>query len=486
MILSLPTTLVELRRQIVDDEVSIAQALATQRSLLDLDPTHWHSIVDTLDESSVEPVHSGSLTGVGLAHKDIFIIDSHRPHCGAKADHLSLPTAPSSPLFQRLKQCGASVLATLTMAEYASGVTGENPGTPLPQNPLFPGAMVGGSSSGSAVAVAAGLCYASLGTDTAGSVRIPAASCGILGLKPTRGLLSTEGCYPLAPTLDTVGILARSARDAAQVLAATLTESERHAYLPGFRLTDSSLQSSRWHEILSQDLELPALTRIAYCVTHNSPHVQLHDDQRQVIEHYLNELSESVSSVAPAKLDGMSEWVRLANVVMHVEAATTHFKALQSGAGINHITRATALPGTVIPAPWYASALRHAPTHQAKFLETHLQNHDILLTPVFPEGVPDWEDVITDSERFKPQMLLGLFSWTSFVNYLGLPAVVFPIGRDARNRPVSIQAIGRPHSEQVLLALAHQHERQHYGEAGFVTAPPALCHNLISRDQQHA
>src|SRR5690606_20668984 len=134
--------------------------------------------------------------------------------------------------------------------------------------------------------------------------------------------------YPLAPTLDAVGILARSARDAAQILAATLTESERHAYLPGFRLTDASLQSSRWHEILSQDLKLPAFTRIAYCVTHSSPHVQLLDDQRQTIEHYLNELSESVPSVAPVRLDSMSEWARLANVVMHVEAATTHFKAL--------------------------------------------------------------------------------------------------------------------------------------------------------------
>src|SRR5690606_17792408 len=126
----------------------------------------------------------------------------------------------------------ATTLAAVGMAEFACGATGENPHLPRPVNPVDPLAAVGGSSSGSGVAVAAGLCYASLGTDTAGSVRIPAATCGIVGFKPGRDVLPNTGTHPLAPSLDTVGVLARSARDAAQVFAAMLPPDQRQRLFP--------------------------------------------------------------------------------------------------------------------------------------------------------------------------------------------------------------------------------------------------------------
>src|SRR5690606_17274620 len=165
------------------------------------------------------------LAGVGMAHKDIFAMRGRLPYCGTPAP---VATAGNvTPEVQRLAQAGATTLAAVGMAEFACGATGESPHLPQPVNPVHPLAAVGGSSSGSGVAVAAGLCYASLGTDTAGSVRIPAATCGIVGFKPGRGVLPNTGTHPLAPSLDTVGVLARSARDAAQVFAAMLSPDQR-------------------------------------------------------------------------------------------------------------------------------------------------------------------------------------------------------------------------------------------------------------------
>ena len=117
-------------------------------------------------------------------------------------------------MLRRLAGHGALNLGALAMAEHACGATAENPHAPALMNPLDSAAAVGGSSSGSAVAVAAGLCPASLGTDTAGSVRMPAATCGLIGLKPNA---CPRKAWPLAPTLDTVGVIARDALDAASV-----------------------------------------------------------------------------------------------------------------------------------------------------------------------------------------------------------------------------------------------------------------------------
>ena len=139
---------------------------------------------------------------------------------------------PAAAVLRRLAGHGALNLGALAMAEHACGAAAENPHAPALMNPLDSAAAVGGSSSGSAVAVAAGLCPASLGTDTAGSVRMPAATCGLIGLKPTPGRLSAQGVAPLAPTLDTVGVIARDALDAASVFAAALPAGDEDPGLP--------------------------------------------------------------------------------------------------------------------------------------------------------------------------------------------------------------------------------------------------------------
>lgn len=486
MSLMLPSTLVELRRCIVSGEISADEALGIQKAQLSLDANRWNSIVHQTDSQHQRINCTGSLAGVGLAHKDIFQTNNRLPVCGYSRQPPETKTCGNSTVIQNLENNGAQTLAMLAMAEFASGATGENPAYNLPMNPVYPGAMVGGSSSGSATAVAAGLCYGSLGTDTAGSVRIPAATCGLLGLKPTRSLLSLTGCYPLAPSLDTVGLFARSARDATQLLAACLSEKQRSAILPAIQLTDDSLPTQTWNQRLNEDLRLPASTRIRVVLEHSNPSFSLDQLQHAVLESYLDTLKPCVSSIDQSALNGMNEWVRLVNIIMHVEAAATLSNRLHTQDALNPITRATSLPGTAIPATWYAQAVHAASQNTDAFVQQHLSEHDIVLTPVFPQGVPDWDEVLTTSTRFNPKKLLGLFSWTSFVNYLGLPAIVFPIGLDTNHRPVSVQAIGRPHSEHLLLALAHQFESEHCNGNGFIAKPPALEQTLNNREQHHA
>ena len=475
--IALPSTLVGLRAAISAGELSPELALQQQMERLSLDE-HVHALTHRFAVRT-PPEISLPLGGVGLAHKDIFIMQGRLPQCGTHIDdftesqierwHAQSANQGDSPVVRALEAAGSTTLAAVTMAEFASGVTGENPNLPLPVNPLDPDAAVGGSSSGSAVAVAAGLCYGSLGTDTAGSVRIPAATCGIVGLLPTRGVLSSKACFPLAPGLDTVGVLARSALDAAQLLANCLQPDEVQHRLPGLRLTDSaSLSGQQGTKTVYNSLKLATAPRLALALEHPDQRFNPISEQATLLEAHAREWARG-GSFSSVKLGMQPELTRSANVMMHVEAATTHMAAMQADR-LGPIPQGVALPGAALPATWYAQCLEQRARLQRAFCDEYLTDADILLTPALPHGVPNWAEVLTNSQTFNPFALLALFSWTSFVNYLALPAVVFPIGQDARGRPVCVQAIGRPHSEHLLLAFAYSHERNAWGTEGFIPA----------------
>jgi aspartyl-tRNA(Asn)/glutamyl-tRNA(Gln) amidotransferase subunit A len=160
----------------------------------------------------------GPLMGVPVAVKDIFTVDGMPTTVGSQLDIEDLIEA-EGPVVRRLRQAGCIILGKTKTVEFAFGPAGTNTVRGTPKNPWDAAAarLPGGSSSGSAVAVAAGLCAFALGSDTGGSIRLPAALCGIFGLKTTVGRWSTRGVFPLSPTLDSVGILSRSARDAALI-----------------------------------------------------------------------------------------------------------------------------------------------------------------------------------------------------------------------------------------------------------------------------
>lgn len=440
---TLPATLTALRARIAPGLLTPEDAIARQRAMLAHD--RWHCLTHVF-----APVSAASaalpLAGIGLAHKDIFAMGDRQPQCGTPWAMEAGGTR--SPAVRRLEAAGASTLAALTMAEFACGATGENPHLPRPVNPVDPAAAVGGSSSGCAVAVAAGLCYGALGTDTAGSVRIPAATCGVFGFKPGTGVISTAGAHPLAPSLDTVGLLTRSVEDA--------------------RVLFDVLRSARSARPLAQ----PQAWRIALALRHP----RWGDPAPEIID-TLHAFARDMGGedVHDRVLDELPALTRAAEIVMHVEAADIHAQALRTGRPpLGPLTRAVVLPGSTLPAPWYSQVRREQDAQRRRFVARHLRGRDILLTPMLAQGVPDWTAVDTASPAFTPKALLGLFAWTGFVNYLGLPAASLPIGTDTRGRPISVQAIARPGHERLLLAFAAEAELRCYGKAGFVPTPPAL------------
>ena len=181
-------------------------------------PDERYGAFCTHDPVRLNGAPSGPLAGLSFAAKDAFEVEGQRI-CGGNPDWLRThdPAASTAPAVQALLDAGAGLVGKTQMDELAYSINGENHfyGTPL--NPRNPDRIPGGSSSGSAVAVAAGLVDFSLGTDTAGSVRLPASFCGIHGLRPSHGAVSTEHCMPLAPSYDTVGWFARDLATLARV-----------------------------------------------------------------------------------------------------------------------------------------------------------------------------------------------------------------------------------------------------------------------------
>lgn len=378
----------------------------------------------------------GLLHGVALAHKDVFHFRGRAPGVGL-APGAAVPVDQESTALWRLSAAGASYLGALTLAELCCGATGDNRHHGRPVNPIDPCAMVGGSSGGSAVAVAAGLCAASLGTDTAGSVRIPAATCGLVALKPGHQALGSAGTARLAPSLDTIGILARTASDAAHVWEALRAPAGQPPSADGSAAIDAALQAPRrWR--LAIALDDPAL----------------HPDVAQALERFCEGLPRSWA-LTRRQLPERARWAALAQTVLHAESASTHLARLQDDAqNLPGAAKAILLPGLAVPATWYAQAMAQRHAQRDAFEHQALADVDLLLTPALPVPVPDWSQVTPGDTAYDPDSLHALHRHFSFVNYLGLPAVVVPVAVDRRGRPVCIQAVGRLGDESSLLALA--------------------------------
>ncbi|QRF61743.1 amidase [Variovorax paradoxus] len=433
-------SIAELRRAIATGRRTVDEALDLQREAFGRGAALHHCVVEHAHAS--QPVARAPLSGIAMAHKDVF-------HTGLRAagqgrpsgSQAGAPPAAASAALQRLAAQGASYLGALAMAEFACGATAENPHFVAPLNPLDPAAAVGGSSSGSAVAVAAGLCRASLGTDTAGSVRIPASTCGVVGFKPGPGAIDARGVSPLAPSLDTVGVIARSVSDAAHVFAALQPDEAPLA------------QCLASPEGIEQALSRHRPWRVASAL--DQP--DLRDDVAQRLDRFESRATSRAVAWRRIALRGLEPLSCLAQVVLHVEAALTHAHSARHALdSLAPITQAIVLPGWAVPAAWYRHAREARAAWRDAFVAAHLAQADVLLLPSLPRGVPDARAVTTTADGFDPRELVALHRYHAFANYLGLPALSFPVGTDARGRPVCIQALAAPGNEAGLLAFGHQ------------------------------
>lgn len=364
----------------------------------------------------------GALSFVPYAAKDILVSPGHRPKCGL-AQSLEFGLTGYSAALRRLDDAGACRVGFTAMTELAYEPSGFSAVCTYPGNPWNLDFIPGGSSSGSAAAVASGSVVIAIGSDTGGSVRIPAHCCGVTGWKPTWATVSSTGALPLAPFLDTIGLLARSAADLAP--AANIL------------LADAQPRSGIERVVLCHD----AL---------NDADVAIHRACGDAIE-AIRGCGISLSSVDV--LPAIAAIDRHALTVMQGEAARTFSRQLDHAA-LSPILRRRLAKGLEI-SDAELSASRAARVQLAReFEDTVLGKADAAVLPVMPIRTPMMSDVDPRSPSFSGRRLYELSRYCRFVNMLGFPAVAIPAGFDDRGLPVAIQAIGRPGRDGDLIALA--------------------------------
>ena len=384
----------------------------------------------------------GPLHGVPLAHKDMFARAGKVVRYGSRvrADHAP---AARAVVLERLAQAGALDIGALAMAEFALGATGHNAAFGDCRNAHDPAFIAGGSSSGSGAAVALGAVYASIGSDTGGSVRIPAAANGCVGLKPTYGLLPRTGSMPLTPSIDVLGPIARSVRDLAIVLQIVAGHD------------DDDRQSSR----RTPPDYLAATTRGVRGLRIGIPRTEFFAaDSRAVgdaLLHARRVFEDAGAVCGEIELPPVAPLAELSRAIVYSEATGLHAPWLREHAErYTPQVRVRASTGLAIPAPIYFEALQlRAPLLQ-QFVTSVFARCDVLLTPLLPIEVPRRDETDVGGGARMWELLAKLVRCTAPFNFLGLPALAVPVGRDGNGLPIAAQLVGRPFAEDRLLQAA--------------------------------
>jgi aspartyl-tRNA(Asn)/glutamyl-tRNA(Gln) amidotransferase subunit A len=373
-----------------------------------------------IDTSSRPLTPAGQLGSVPYAAKDLFQTSSHRPG-GGFPEAIDLGIVGTSDLLERLDAAGADLIGFTNMTELAYEPSGFNATRGRVKNPWSLDYISGGSSSGSAAAVASGAVVAALGSDTGGSVRIPAHACGITAWKPTHGAVSARGTMPLAPTLDTIGLLARSASDM-MPLAGVMAE------LPSSR---PMLRAAVLEDVVAECD--PAIRRV---------------------------LADAVAALAgtgvaienrPA-LAAVEAIDRHAMIVMQAESAREH-RARIDDAAVAPVLRRRLAKGLEIADAVLAESIDARQRLVHDFEEQVLAGNDVAVLPVMAILTPSAAECDPASERFSPRTLYALSRFTRFVNMLGFAAVALPAGFDDRGLPIGVQIVGRSGCDLALLEL---------------------------------
>lgn len=365
----------------------------------------------------------GPLDGIPLAVKDVLATAGVRTTAGSRVLADFVPE-DDCPVVRRLREVGAVIVGKTNMHEFAYGVTSDNPYYGAVANPAYPDRIAGGSSGGSAAAVAGGMALGAIGTDTGGSIRIPAAVCGLWGLKPTHGLLPAEGVIPQAWSLDHVGPMARSPEDLRLMIAPWLQDSGAHdskvLAVPADLLDSADADTRRAFDRF--------VRRIAPVVT-------------------LREIS------LPDRAAAHAAWL----TILLAESAAYHAATLRQAPGtIGADIRPFLLAGSLIGAERYLAAQRFR-GEWVRRLRDALDGADGFLHPTLP-GAPPQQGA--SGMRINGQMVplreaLVRFQWPA--NLSGWPALSFPMepaGKDGP--PFSVMLTGRPLSEHGLLTIARR------------------------------
>ena len=401
---------------------------------------------DEADAALAAGRNLGPLHGVPLAHKDMYYDAGKVVTCGSLIRRDFVATTTSTAL-RRLRDAGSIRLGSLQMAEFAYGPTGHNAHYGAVRNPFAPDHITGGSSSGSGAAVAARLTFAALGSDTGGSVRMPAHFCGVTGLKTTYGRISRAGAMPLSQSLDTVGPLARSAADCALLLA----------LMAGADPDDPTASMTPVADYLAATTAPIKGLRIGVPISFYVD--DLDADVATVLNHTIAVLRREGADIVKVELPDQRQLSAACQLVLAVEAAAFHKRWLierPQDYGPQVLMRLQ--NGLAIPGVTYLEALRwRGPALAAHIAAT--RDVDAVLAPVAPVAAPTIAESDVGTSPGAEAAIQRLTRFTRPINYLGLPALSVPSGFTGKGLPVGVQLIGRSFDEATLLRIGAAFQR---------------------------
>jgi AtzE family amidohydrolase len=410
---------------------------------------------DATDARIASGEDPGPLAGVPVAFKNLFDIAGVTTLAGSKIHAERAPAQRDATAVHRLRAAGATVVGALNMDEYAYGFTTENTHYGPTRNPHDLERVAGGSSGGSAAAVAAGMVPLTMGSDTNGSIRVPAAFCGVFGLKPTYGRISRAGAVLFAESFDHVGPFARSVRDLALAFDV----------LHGPDARDPAA-SSRPVEPVSPQLESGAEDlRIAVADDYFS-----HGGLPEVFA-AVRKAASALGVERRVTIPEAEKARAAAYIITASEGGNLHLADLRTRhADFDPVVVARFLAGALMPAAWYSHAQRFRRVFRDLVREI-FRDVDVILAPATPcpairIGQPTIE---IDGKELPSRPNIGLF--TQPLSFIGLPIVSVPIF-DPGSLPVGVQVIGAPYREAVVLRVARVLERLGVARAPITTPVP--------------
>jgi len=370
----------------------------------------------------------GPLAGVPVAVKDLMHVKGYPLTCGTKA----LPGDESqsdAEVVAKLRAAGALIVGTTNLHELAYGVTSANGHFGHVANPIAPGRVPGGSSGGSASAVAAGLAAIAVGTDTGGSIRIPAACCGIVGFKPSYEAVSRQGVWPLAASLDHIGPLTRSVADAALAF-------EMMAGLPAGCTSGKQVSRPRFVKPAQYFFD------------------QLQGPVNRVVNAALNTISSAGGDIEERSIEGIEYAPSAQFLTICTEACQANWDLLsQHGESISPDVRLRLEVGQFIAGIDYVKAQRMRRWLRDNMLLA-LGSAHVLVTPAMPVQIPVQNATTLEFAGRKLPIPAAVTRFSGPFNSAGLPAVSIPVGKDDNGAPVGLQLVGRPGADATVLAVA--------------------------------
>jgi aspartyl-tRNA(Asn)/glutamyl-tRNA(Gln) amidotransferase subunit A len=391
--------------------------------------------------------YRGPLHGIPIAVKDLYYTKGIRTTAGSKILSDFVPAYDATAI-ARLREAGAILIGKLNMHEFAHGATNASSLIGACNNPWDTLRVPGGSSGGAAAAVAAGLCFGALGSDTGGSIRIPAAFCGIVGLKPTYGRVSRYGVFPLSWSLDHVGPMTRTVTDAALMLQ-VIAGHDRHDP------TTRTAVVPDYSAALTRDIEGARLG-----IPQEFYFEQLDPEVRDSVRSAIQTLERAGAQVEEVSLPLSKYAAAAGRIISLTESAEIHEKFLKTRfADYSPDVRADFVVGQLILGKHYMKAQRLRSLIRQE-MAAALRRVDALVTPTVSIPAPRIGQKTADIGQETIDVMSALSRLTRPANLSGFPAVSMPCGFTQGGLPIGLQLTGRPFAEGTILQLAFAYEQE--------------------------